>query len=263
MNIYTKLNALALTVCVSGMIGLGSTAGADTLQDILDVQESANKYAQQSQEKIDDITDDTRQIVAEYRQVLRQIESTQIYNAQIQRLIDRQNEKIQSLNDDIARVTSINREITPLMLEMLDGLERFVKADVPFRKQERLQRVQNLREMMDRADVSTAEKFRRVLEAYQIENEYGRTVEAYSGTLEKEGQTLQVDFLQIGRVAFLYVTGDDSEAGVWDNSAGADGAWVPVDDSMISSIRQGISIALDQTTPDLITLPIKAPENAQ
>jgi hypothetical protein len=178
-------------------------------------------------------------------------------------LIDRQNEKIQSLNDDISRVTSINREITPLMLEMLDGLEQFVKADIPFRKEDRMGRVANLRAMMDRPDVSTAEKFRRVLEAYQIENEYGRTMEAYSGTLENDGQTLQVDFLQIGRVAFLYVTGDDSQAGVWDNSAGPNGAWVPVDDSMISSIRQGIAIALDQTTPDLITLPIKAAESAQ
>ena len=263
MNIDTKLKTLALTVSLGALMGLAPLASADTLQTILDTEESANKYAQQSQTKIDDITNQTRQIVADYRQLLRQIESTQIYNRQIQKLIDQQNKKIDGLNRDISRVTSINRQITPLMLEMLDGLEKFVNADVPFRKEEREKRIANLRDMMDRADVSTAEKFRRVLEAYQIENEYGRTMQAYSDTLEKDGKSLQVDFLQVGRVAFLYVTGDNTEAGVWDNKAGATGQWVTLDPGMISSIRQGISIALDQTTPDLITLPIPAPETAK
>lgn len=263
MNTYTKLKTLALTAGFGAVMTLAPLANADTLQNILDTEQKANKYAQQSQAKVDDITNETRQVVAQYRQLLRQIESTQIYNKQIQRLIDQQQKKIESLNSDISRVTSINREITPLMMEMLDGLDRFVSADVPFRKEEREKRIENLRDMMDRADVSTAEKFRRVLEAYQIENEYGRTMQAYSGALEKDGQTLQVDYLQVGRIAFLYVTGDNSEAGVWDQNAGPNGGWVTLDKSMISNIRQGISIALDQVTPDLITLPIAAPGKAK
>lgn len=260
MNISITLKRLAVTMGVGALVGFGSVANADTLRDILDVQEQANKYAQQTQQQIDEISDETREIVAEYRQLLRQIESLQIYNAQLQRLIDGQEREMATLNEDISRVTQINREITPLMLEMLSALEQFVALDVPFLAKERGERLERLSETVDRSDVSTSEKFRRVLEAYQIENEYGRTVNAYKGTVNREGQTLSVDFLQIGRIAFAYLKADGSEAGLWNQK---NREWETLPDSYIAQVREGIRMARQQTTPNLITLPVSAPEKVQ
>ena len=75
------------------------------------------------------------------------------------------------------------------MLEMIDTLGQIVEADIPFRIHERRARVVRLRDMMDQAEVTASEKYRRVMEAYQGELEFGRTTEAYSDTLPTTGQT--------------------------------------------------------------------------
>ena len=100
------------------------------------------------------------------------------------------------------------------MLRMIAGLEEFVALDVPFLLQERSDRINNLKAMMDRADVAVSEKFRRVLEAYQVEVDYGRTIESYAGNAEFDGQNQQVNYLRIGRVALVYQSRDKQTMGV-------------------------------------------------
>ena len=112
---------------------------------------------------------------------------------------------------------------------------------------------------MSRADVSNAEKYRAIMEAYQIENEYGRSIEAYRSTIESDGETKTVDFLRFGRIALVYQTLDGSESRVWDQQQRA---WVPLDDSYRTSIRDGLRIARRQSAPDLIRLPLPAAQDA-
>ena len=70
--------------------------------------------------------------------------------------------------------------------------------------------------MMSRADVTISEKYRRILEAYQVELDYGRTLEAYEGKLGSGDDARTVQFLRVGRVALLYQTLDGKETGYWD-----------------------------------------------
>ena len=65
--------------------------------------------------------------------------------------------------------------------------------------------------MMDRADVAVSEKFSQVLRAYQIENDYGRTLEAYSDTISIAGVDRKVDVLKVGgsRLCIKQETGRD------------------------------------------------------
>ena len=105
-----------------------------------------------------------------------------------------------------------------MMTKMLDSLEVFIALDTPFLLEERAERLERLREMMARSDVSAAEKFRRVIEAYQIENDYGRTIEAYKHTVDVDGVQQEADFLRIGRTALLYQSVDGEVFGMWDSS---------------------------------------------
>jgi hypothetical protein len=141
---------------------------------------------------------------------------------------------------------------------MLDGLETFVELDVPFEEKERLKRVQDLRSSLDRADVSVAEKFRAVLEAYNIELQYGRGIDTYRGSIDIDGNEREVDFLQVGRIALAYQTTDGALSGAWDNTTRS---WVELPSGDYNSaIRKGIRIAKKQASFELLKMPIAAPE---
>jgi hypothetical protein len=237
-----------------------SLAGAATLNDIFGVAESLNRQAKQSQTRIDALTDETNKLINDYKVVLKEIEGLQVYNQQLDKQIASQDREMGELSSAIENVTVIERQITPLMMRMVDGLEQFVGLDLPFLLKERRDRIQNLREMMDRADVAASEKFSQILRAYQVENEYGRTMEAYTDEIAIGGTTRIVDVLKVGRIALVYQTSDGEESGRWD---AAQGAWVNLPDSYTTAVRNGIRMARKQLSVDLLTLPVVAPGDAQ
>ena len=202
----------------------------------------------------------TDSLLAEYRVQIQQIDALRVYNTQLEELIESQNSEMRSLESQIESVTVVERGIMPLMLRMLDSLESFVELDIPFLLEERRERVAELRDVLGRADVTTAEKYRRLLEAYQIETEYGRTIEAYSGQLQLGSDARTVDFLRIGRLVLSYQSLDGQDSSVWNRQTGA---WEELPDTYRSSIRQGLRIARKQAAPDLLRLPISAAEGVE
>ena len=164
---------------------------------------------------------------------------------------------MQALNDSIGNIALIERQIVPLMLRMVDALEAFVALDTPFLMKERTDRAARLRGMMERSDVAAAEKLRRVIEGYQIENDYGRTIEAYKGSTDVNGVELEVDFLRIGRVALLYQTVGGAYSGAWDSSTGT---FVELPAATYeAAVQQGLKVARKQVAPDLMIIPVAAP----
>jgi hypothetical protein len=133
-----------------------------------------------------------------------------------------------------------------------------VELDLPFLQGERRKRVASLKETLGRADVSISEKYRRIFEAYQIENDYGRTLEAYQGEIAG-ADARTVRFLRVGRVTLLYQTLDGEETGYWDAHQKA---WVR-DDSYRRAVVKGFEVADKVGAPDLITAPIPAPVATQ
>lgn len=233
---------------------------ATTLSDIFQVADRMNKEAVRSQAKIDALTDETRKLLSEYKTVLKEIEGLRVYNRQLEKQISNQEREMAALSTSIDEVTVIERQITPLMLRMIDGLEQFVDLDMPFLLKERTERIERLREMMDRADVAVSEKFSQILRAYQIENEYGRTMETYGDTIDIGGTERKVDILKVGRVALVYQTPDGEETGMFNKNTGA---FEAVGDEYQASVRQGIRMARQQATQDMFSIPVHGAEAAQ
>lgn len=227
------------------------------LESAVEGQQKIDAEASGSQKKVDKVDDETRLMLDEYRMVIRKIENTRVYNQQLKGLIGAQKEEIVSVAQQIEQVKDTGKEVVPLMLRQLDTLKKFVALDLPFLTTERSDRLKQLSEMMDRADVTTSEKYRRVLEAFQVENEYGRTIEAYRGSHKVDDKELTVDFLRIGRVSLIYQSLDGDESGFWDNKAKS---WVQLSSSYNKSVQKGLRIARKQSAPDILTLPIPTAE---
>jgi hypothetical protein len=215
-----------------------------------------NDSAAESQTRIDELSAQVDTTVAVYRNTNQRIDALRSYNHQLEALISSQDVEVAALRREIDEVELIAREVTPLMLGMIEALDNFVELDMPFLAEERAVRIAELHKLMFRSDVTDAERYRRIVEAYQIENEYGRTIEAYQGELEMDGKTRLVEFLRVGRIALLYQTLDGSETGVWDHR---NRAWRDAADSR-SAVRKGIRVARKQTAPDLLRIPVPAAE---
>lgn len=255
-NSIVRLAASA--TLAAGMASVVPAQAAD-LNDVFRVVDRINNQAQTSQGKIDALTEQTRTLFNEYKTVLKQIDGLKVYNAQLDRQVQSQEKELRELAASIDEVTVIERQITPLMLRMIDGLEQYVSLDMPFLLSERTDRVARLREIMDRADVAVSEKFSQVMRAYQIENTYGRTMEAYSDTISVGGTDRIVDVLKVGRVSLMYQTQDGSETGMWNS---ANKAWETLDDSYTAPVRTGIRMARKQISQDLLVVPVLGSEDA-
>jgi hypothetical protein len=234
--------------------------GHDALDEAVTRRLNANSELGESQQRVDELSDETDNLLTRYQATLRQIESLRTYNGQMEDVIAFQEAERASLQDQLDRIELVTRDVTPLMMRMINALQAFVELDVPFLEEERKQRIADLRQTMRRADVTEAEKYRRIMEAYQIENEYGRTIEAYRSTLSQGERELTVDFLRVGRIALLYQTLDEAEAAVWNQEKRV---WEPLDRSYRSDIRQGLRIARKQAAPDLLRLPLPEPKTAE
>lgn len=251
-------------VLVAALISAGTLAGsvaavqANTLDSILAVGKSKNDSARKSQVKIDRLADETRDLLTDYKTVMKQVDGLVVYNERLERQIKSQMAKIGKIDGSIEQVTIVQRQMTPLVIRMIDGLEQFIELDVPFNKNERTKRVAFLRGNLDRADVSVAEKFRQVMEAYNIELQYGRGFDTYRDTIEINGAERDVDFLRLGRIALVYQSTDGEISGAWDK---AGRVWVDLPAGEYdNAIRKGIRIAKKQATIELLNMPVPAPE---
>lgn len=233
---------------------------ADPLKQAIDIDIATNKAATRSQKTIDKLNDQTQQMLEQYRSATRHTETLQIYNQHLKELVDSQLAEKAALAEQLKQIEVTQREVVPLTLKMLDSLEQFIKLDIPFLPEERQQRLEHLKALVNRADVTHAEKFRRILEAFQIENDYGKTIEAYRGNLKLNDSVISVDFLRLGRVALYYQRLDGSEAGFWNKETNV---WETLDSDYRNPIRNGLRIARKETAPDLLTLPVPAPEAGQ
>ncbi len=258
--------ALAFVSIAHGQDAAAPPAAAPTptprkemLAAAVDQQARADKEAVRSQERVSELDDEAQKLLAQYRTAVGEKDSIEAYSDQLRIQVESQVEDIASIERQLEEVETTAREVLPLTQKMLDTLSEFVELDVPFLIEERRNRVKNLQNVMTRADVSLSEKYRRVLEAYQIEMEYGRTLEAYEGHLGDGEDARTVEFLRVGRVTLMYQTLDGSETGYWDADSRS---WV-VNDDYRRAFEHGAGIAKKLTAPDLIRVPVPAPKESQ
>lgn len=251
-----KFRTVAVPFCACLLLLFFGAAQAQILDSTVQAEKKINEGSAQSQKRVSSMARQTQDLLTEYRSVVRETEALKIYNDNLERVVNDQRNEVQSINRQLEGLEATNRGVIPLMLDMIEALDQIVEADIPFRIDERRARVERLRNMMDQAEVTASEKYRRVMEAYQGELEFGRTTEAYSATLPGTEQT--VDFLRVGRTLLVYQTSDNSSTG-WFNPRSRTFEELD-DDRFRMEVKNGLAIAKNEKAPDLVMLPVPAPE---
>jgi chromosome segregation ATPase len=254
-QIRMRIGTFSISLFMLAVSGVASAQLQETLQSQIQV----DKEAAQSQRRIDQTHEKTLDAAAQYAQAMAEAESYERYNEQLKAQLKSQEAEIVSTRQQLLDIKSTGREVMPLMQKMLQVLDQFIVLDVPFLIEQRTARINNLKDLMARADVSISEKYRLIMEAYQIELEYGRTLETYEGILTVEDQTRTVQFVRLGRISLMYRTLDGDEAGYWD---AIQKQWV-VDDSYADAVDRAIGVANKEIAPELLIAPVPAPEEVQ
>jgi hypothetical protein len=253
-----RINKMLLLGATLSVVFSASVFAQATVEQVMAEGEKRADAGAAEQRRIEQIADQTANLLNDYNTVAKVVDGLVTYNALLQRQIDNQEQEMTALEESIKNVALIERQIIPMMTRMLDSLEVFIDLDTPFLVEERHERLERLRGMMERSDVSAAEKFRRVVEAFQIENDYGRTIEAYKHTVMVDGKEVEADFLRVGRISLAYQTVGGGTTGAWDKEAGQ---FVKLDDAEFKNqVSHGLKVARKQVAPDLLVVPVFAPE---
>jgi hypothetical protein len=246
------------TAVVAAVVAVTGSVFAQTVDQVLQADLRRLNLAQASQQRVNEVVEGTRTLADQYRGINKEIDGLEVYN----RLMTAQTSGQRATLEDIAlsmdQVEVVNRQIFPLMERMIDGLEQSVALDIPFLLEERQDRIETLKELMARSDVSVAEKFRKVLEAYQIEMDYGTSSEWYRQSLVVDGTEGEREYnmLRIGRVGLYFQSDDGQVTGNYDPEQDA----FVAEDEYRTEIRKGIRMARQLIAPELILVPVKAAE---
>nr|MBV6628588.1 DUF3450 domain-containing protein [Oceanococcus sp. HetDA_MAG_MS8] len=260
MNSLLSLLRPGAVLLAAGM-GLSATVHAQNLDKVIEEGQQKVQANRESQERVNDLVAEKQQKLVRYRALLKQIEGLEQYNTQLRTQIQGQEALITRFDRSIAEVATIERQMLPLIHRMADSLAAYVDLDLPFHEAERLERLEFINKSVNRADLDIGEKFRQVIEAYQVESEYGRKIDTYTDIVTIDGREVEVDILRFGRIALVAQSKDTATTAVWNQDQKS---WQKLDTGTYrNSIRKGILMAKKQASIDLITLPIAAPEVAQ
>ena len=255
MSKLSKKSLIASTIIGSLALTVSTFASADALTDLHKSEAKIFKASAKSQSKIDNIYEQTLELLAEYRNTVDEAEVLSGYNDHVQLMVDDQNANIKSLEEQIAGIDKTKQGVVPLMYKMIDTLEKFVDLDVPMNIEARKERIAGLRTIMGDSNVSVSEQFRLVLEAYEIEANYGTVFATYQTELDLGGQKLTADFVHMGRIALVAQSLDMKNAWVWNNDSRS---WDVLDAEYLKPVTDAIRMARNEIPKDLTKLPVFA-----
>jgi hypothetical protein len=247
MNLLKTSLALAISLLATSSI-------ANNLDQAQSIQNKTNNASAASQKVIDKSSQATLVLQAEIERLHEEVKNLEIYHDHLAALVESQNQEAQSIEGQIDGIKYTRQGVVPLMYQMIDGLQQLVEQDVPIKKEQRLDRVKKLQAIMPRADVSDAEKYRRILEAYQIEMDYGIKLGVYQGRVAlTSDKTIEADVLHLGRISLVARNLNGSHYWVWNQT---EFKWQALDSSIKPELDKAYDIASQQVTPSLITLPV-------
>ena len=217
---------------------------------------------------------------AAYSDLLQAIAEQKITLAQQQLYVSQQDVEISSLNSQIDGLDDWKAEITPMLGKMTTGIAGQINSDYPFEMERRLPRLQSLENTLNDPATAIGDKYRKALNVYKLEVNYGQSMEAKKGnhplnptirvgddrwvkdedgeiTINKKTnlreEIFDGSYLRYGRLAYVYLQADSSQALRYDLDAKE---WTDLPKKHIADIRRAVKIASGEAAPNVVKVPL-------
>ncbi|MGB2078603.1 MAG: DUF3450 domain-containing protein [Vibrio sp.] len=247
--------------CLCSSLLLTGVAHADALDSARAIERQTNQAASETQSKINANADARQDMQTQIEQMKEQIENQTVYQKHLQSLVESQTQELEKSKQELSQIGQTREGIVPLMYRMLAGLEDLQSQGIPVKTQARAKRIDDLKALMSRADITEAEKFRRLLEAYQIEIDYGNKLSSYQQEIEiADGDVREVELLAVGKIALLARSQDHQSQWLW---SAQDKTWQALSGDQIIQANKAFDVATGKSAPELIQVPLSVPVAAQ
>lgn len=223
------------------------------LREALNVGEKATRRAEQVQEQINQLDDERTDMVREYRTLLQRRDAADLYAKQQSLVVESQEQEIASLTEQLGSIDDITAQTVPMLLGMVEDLKTFVAADLPFKETERTARLEGLDAIMATPNVTPAEQYRLIMDAYQAEMEYGRTIDTWQEEINIGGNPTTVDMFLYGRVAYVYLT-PNGKAARYNRTTGE---WEDLPGKYAADIGKAIRVAQAKAQQEVLFAPVQ------
>ncbi|WP_428775775.1 DUF3450 domain-containing protein [Vibrio sp.] len=247
------MNRNQITLALLLVVSSCTAIAADSLSKAQAVQAQTHKSSAESQKRIDASAEQTSVLRAEIESLQQEVKNIQVYHDHLSAMVASQQTEMDSFNQQIEQIQDTRQGIVPLMYDMLAGLEQQLADDLPIKLQQRKQRLAKLKALMPQADVSDAEKYRRILEAYQIELDYGTKLDFYTGQIDVDGQPLQAQIVHLGRVSLIARNLNQTRYWGWSQQQKR---WQSLPSDSFADLDKAFALAQKQIAPELLNLPV-------
>lgn len=239
------------------LLAAGVPAAADQVDDALAATHQGHKAARESQQRVDRIAAEIRTLRQQQQDLRGRALQLSVYAAQLELQAKAEEDSRAAIEAQIAGIQKTEAGLLPLAQQMVTDLERFVAADLPFQIERRRGRVQELRQLLADPERNTADKFRRVLDVYRSEVDFGYSLGTEDAQLTIDGRATPVEIVRIGRVGLYYLSADRRRAGYWNVEKKG---WRALDDGVIPDLLQALQVARGESPPELLVLPVAVPK---
>jgi hypothetical protein len=230
---------------LSAAAGTGRQIEIPVRQSITTLKQTQQREEQWRQEK--------EKLVARFEQLRHRQSQMQSRVAHLRQQIDATKKRVDVKKKQLADIEQIAGQINPFLEWLVTALKARIADDLPFLTAERKQRVHRLEQLLADPEVPVSEKYRKMMEALQVEAEYGFTIETYQETVTLDGQTLLADIFRLGRLGLFCLSLDERVGGFYNPAVGA---WQPISPAHKQALRIAIDIAAKRQPVKLLTLPL-------
>ena len=239
-------------ILASIVVGFAAPSVAQGLDRAIATGEQATRRAEQVQQQINQLDDERSDMVGEFRTLLQRKTAAELYARQQAAAVESQEREIASLTDQLSRVDEITSQTVPMLETLIDDLDAFIDADLPFRLEERKDRIARLREYLSDPAISVTERYRQIMDAYTAEMEVGRKTDTWKETITVDDKEVTVDMVLFGRVALVYMDPTGRYAKRYDRETSS---WVDLESRYKAEIEKAIRIIQGKRTQDVMYVP--------